>query len=170
MIHVKPLIIRTAALAVFASSLAFAAPLYAAARNTQSDQDMQTQDQSSGKMHANGRMEVENRIKTLHDKLKITDDQEADWEKVAQAMRDNEAKIHDLIQTRHQNPDNMTAVDDLQSYQEIAQAHADGLQNLTAAFQTLYNEMSDDQKHNADEVFGRFEGHRGNTSMKKKHQ
>ncbi len=102
---------------------------------------------------------VETRIKTLHDKLMITPDQESAWSDVAKAMRDNETQIGDLIKQRHENAGNLTAVEDLQSYQAIAQAHADGLKNVISAFSSLYDSMSDDQKKNADKVFGTFEGH-----------
>jgi periplasmic protein CpxP/Spy len=44
-------------------------------------------------------------------------------------------------------------VQDLQSYQQFAQAHVDGLKNLTAAFSTLYDAMPDAQKKVADQVF-----------------
>ena len=104
---------------------------------------------------------VETRIQTLHDKLKITPDQESEWNDVAQAMRDNESNISDAIQARHANATSMTAVEDLESYQKIAQAHADGTGKVISAFSTLYDDMSDDQKKNADQVFGQFEGHRG---------
>jgi len=104
---------------------------------------------------------VEQRIKTLHDKLKITAAQESEWGDVAQAMRDNETSMSQLIEERRANAKTMSAVEDLQSYQKIAQAHADGLAKLIPAFETLYTDLSDTQKKNADEVFGRFEGHRG---------
>jgi len=110
---------------------------------------------------------VEQRIKTLHDKLRITSDQEQKWTAVAQSMRDNEAEISQLIEERHQNHASMTAVDDLQSYENITQAHVDGLKKLIPAFQSLYSDMSDDQKKNADKVFGEFKGHDG--KMSKKH-
>jgi hypothetical protein len=114
--------------------------------------------------------QVESRIKTLHAKLKITPDQESDWNDFAQAMRDNEANMSQMIQERHQKGATLSAVDDLQSYQKIAQAHADGMTKLISAFEPLYDSMSDEQKKNADEVFGRFEGHRGaeKASMMKK--
>jgi len=107
---------------------------------------------------------VEDRIQTLHDKLGITSTQETEWSAVAQAMRDNESAVGQLIQVRHQDPANMTAIDDLQSYENITQAHADGLKKLIVAFQTLYTDMPDHQKKIADEVFSRYEGH---TSDKK---
>ena len=102
---------------------------------------------------------VEERIKTLHAKLNITPDQESAWGGVAQAMRDSETNISSLIKARHENSSKMTAVDDLQSYQKIAQAHADGLGKVASAFSTLYNSMSDTQKANADKVFSGFGGH-----------
>ena len=69
-------------------------------------------------MHEGGpaqmRMEVEARIKHLHDKLQITPPEENQWSDVAQAMRDNEATISHLIQSRHKTAGNMTAVEDLE--------------------------------------------------------
>ena len=97
--------------------------------------------------------QVETRIKSLHDQLKITPAQEAQWATVAQAMRDSASKINALIQQRAQSAKTMSAVDDLHSYQAIAQAHADGLGNLVPAFETLYASMSDAQQKNADAVF-----------------
>lgn len=102
---------------------------------------------------------VEERIKHLHAKLGITKDQEPQWNEVAQAMRDSEANVSNLIQQRHQNAGSMNAVDDLESYQEIAQAHADGLKKVNASFKSLYDEMSPEQKKNADSVFDHYEGH-----------
>jgi protein CpxP len=97
---------------------------------------------------------IEQRIIQLHAQLKITPDQESKWNAVAQAMRDNAANMEKLVAEKHQKgPQNMTAVDDLQTYQQFAQAHVDGLKNLTSAFKSLYNAMSDDQKKNADQVF-----------------
>jgi hypothetical protein len=111
---------------------------------------------------------VESRIKTLHEKLHITPAQEEKWDVVAQAMRDNEKTISQLIRERHLKPENMSAVDDLKSYEKIAQAHVDGLKLLTPVFEALYNDMSVEQKSNADEAFSHFEGHRGHSAMKKR--
>ncbi len=105
------------------------------------------------------RQHVEERIKTLHAKLMVTPEQEAQWSDVAQAMRDSEANVSSLIQERHKNAGSMNAVDDLESYQTIAQAHADGLKQVNAAFKNLYATMSDAQKKNADTVFDHYEGH-----------
>ena len=50
----------------------------------------------------------------------------------------------------------VTAVEDLQTYQQFAQAHVDGLKNLIAAFQTLYASMPDQQRKLADDVFRNY--------------
>lgn len=172
---------RTVATAAILSGLAFASPSLAAnssspssskasatpaSANSSSDWGSSTEAAWNGKSGKGGSPEdmaakVETRIQTLHDKLKITPDQESEWNDVAQAMRDNEAGISQEIQARHANASSMSAVDDLQSYQKIAQAHADGMNKVISAFSSLYDDMSDSQKKNADEVFGRFEGHRG---------
>jgi hypothetical protein len=97
---------------------------------------------------------VEQRITNLHMALQITPGEESQWNGVAQAMRENAAAMDKLVATnRTSPPQNMSAVDDLKTYQQFAQAHVDGLKNLTSAFSTLYNTMPDAQKKVADQVF-----------------
>ena len=97
---------------------------------------------------------VEQRIRNLQRALKITSDQEPKWNAVAQSMRENAIKMDTLIaESRKTPPQDMTAVDDLKSYQKHAQAHVDGLKNLIASFVTLYDAMPDGQKRIADDVF-----------------
>jgi hypothetical protein len=99
---------------------------------------------------------VEQRIVTLHKKLKITADQEDSWNHVAQAMRDNAAAMEKLIadeKTAHPAAQTVSAVEDLKTYEAFSQAHVDGLKNLIAAFGTLYDSMPDAQKKIADHVF-----------------
>ena len=97
---------------------------------------------------------VEQRITDLHTALKITPGQETQWNGVAQAMRENAAAMDKLVAAnRTTPPQNLSAVDDLKTYQKFAQAHVDGLKNLISAFTTLYNGMPDDQKKVADKVF-----------------
>jgi hypothetical protein len=97
---------------------------------------------------------VEQRIATLHASLKITPDEEKTWNGVAQAMRENASAMDKLVAAKRTSPpQNMTAVEDLKTYQEFAQAHVDGLKNLTSAFSTLYDAMPDPQKKVADGVF-----------------
>jgi protein CpxP len=100
---------------------------------------------------------VELRIKDMHAKLKITPAQEEQWLKVTQAMSDD-AKIMDtLTQARADHAKEMTAVDDLKSYGEIAEAHAVGIKKLTPLFADLYASMSDSQKKEADTLFRHVE-------------
>jgi periplasmic protein CpxP/Spy len=96
---------------------------------------------------------VEARITNMHAKLKITQAQEEQWAKVAQSMRDSEKAVEPLIKARKDNAKTMTAVDDLKSYAEITDAHADGIKKFAVAFTTLYDSMSDAQKKEADALF-----------------
>lgn len=96
---------------------------------------------------------VEKRISDLHSKLRITPAQEPQWTAVAQAMRDNAKSMDALIKERSANSKTMTALDNLRSYEKLADAHEDGLKKLIPAFQALYDTMSDDQKKSADAAF-----------------
>jgi len=96
---------------------------------------------------------VEARIKELHTKLNITPAQEQLWNNVAQVMRDNAKTMEALIKARSEKAPTMTAIDDLKSYGEIAEAHADGLKKFIPAFEPLYAGMSDAQKKSADTLF-----------------
>ena len=99
---------------------------------------------------------VEQRITMLKTALKITPDQQAKWDKVATAMRDNAAAMDKLVKEKESKAQNITAVDDLKTYQDFTQVHLDGLKNLISAFSTLYNAMTPDQKKNADHVFDSY--------------
>jgi len=100
---------------------------------------------------------VETRIKDLHQKLKITPAQESQWNEFAEVMRDNAQMVDAVLKERSENLHSMTAVDDLRSYQKLADAHANGLKKLVPAFEALYNTMSADQKKTADVVFAKHE-------------
>jgi periplasmic protein CpxP/Spy len=127
----------------------------------------QAQSTSAGEAQSDGsqvRSEgPKERIKHLHDLLKITANQEALWSGVAQVMLANAAAIDSAIKDRARNAKDMNAVDDLNSYQSIAAAHAVGLKKLATAFAPLYSAMPEAQQRNADVVFG----HRTNPSKLK---
>ena len=107
---------------------------------------------------------VEARITELHTKLSITPAQEELWNNVTQVMRDNAKTMEMLIKARAEHANAMTAVDDLKSYGEIAEAHADGLKKFLPVFEPLYVSMSDAQKKNADALFH----HHGRVNSKAK--
>jgi hypothetical protein len=112
-----------------------------AARATKADQHEET---------------VEQRIDTLHAELKITSDEQPEWDAVAKTMRDNADAMQKLADEKAAQSDKgMTAIQDLQTYAEFAQAHVDHLKQLTAAFAALYDKMPQAQKKVADEVFER---------------
>lgn len=98
---------------------------------------------------------VEARINNMHAKLAITNAQEEQWAKVAHVMRDNAKTMDALTQQRFEHARSMTAVDDIKSYGEITDAHADGIKKFTPVFATLYADMSDAQKKEADILFRR---------------
>jgi len=108
---------------------------------------------------------VEARITRLHATLKITQTQEDLWKTVTQVMRDNAQTMEALTKARADKATTMTAVDDLKSYAELADAHAAGLKKFVPAFEPLYASMSDAQKANANTM---FRGHgRSRTAAKK---
>jgi periplasmic protein CpxP/Spy len=96
---------------------------------------------------------VEAHITSMHAKLKITQAQEGQWANVAQVMRDNEKAIEPLLKARKENAKTMTAIDDLKSYGEITDVHAEGIKKFIPVFATLYAGMSDVQKKEADALF-----------------
>jgi protein CpxP len=105
---------------------------------------------------------VEKHIKDLYVTLKITPAEEAQWNQVAATMRENAKDLDRAIDKRVANAASATAIDDLKSYADIAQAHANGVKKLASAFSGLYSVMSVDQKKAADEAFS----HRGHEAGK----
>jgi hypothetical protein len=109
---------------------------------------------------------VENRISSLHKSLKITADEESAWTAVAQTMRDNEAAMQKLVESRNaEQMQKVNAVEDLKIYEGFTQAHVDGLKKLISSFETLYQQMPDPQKAIADQVFQEY-GHKGKSAHK----
>jgi hypothetical protein len=144
----KSLIAPTTAI-MMVMSAGWAVPAYAA------DGDATTAPQSSEHHHKGDwkPVDIEAHIAKLHDKLNITEAQTPQWNAVATAMRDSAHNMQSLIEKQKAAGPARTAVDDLKAYQDIAQAHVDGLKNLVPAFQALYDSMSDEQKKTADAVF-----------------
>jgi len=96
---------------------------------------------------------VEQWIKDLHTRLHISTAEESQWDQFAQTMRDNAKSTDALYEARADKMGTMTAIENMQSYAAIAQQHAEDMQKLLPAFQTLYNSFSDPQKKQADQVF-----------------
>jgi hypothetical protein len=96
---------------------------------------------------------VEEHINKLRQELKITADEEADWDNVAKTMRENAKDLDRVIDKREAGLGTATAVEDLNSYADVAQAHAAAVKRLADTFSSLYAEMSDTQKKTADHIF-----------------
>ena len=143
-------IVRLVAIAALMGATMLATPLSAA----RAQQAVAAQNQAAAGVTETTGETVEQRITALHGALKITPDQDAKWNSVAQAMRENASNMDKLVAAnRTTPPQNMSAVEDLKTYQKFAQAHVDGLKNLISSFGTLYYAMTDAQKKNADQVF-----------------
>jgi hypothetical protein len=96
---------------------------------------------------------LERHIAHMHDALKVTPQQEALWQPVAQTMRDNEKSMHDMVMDKRSRLASQSAVDDLNAYADITAGHATATRKLADAFSIFYNGLGDDQKKLADEFF-----------------
>jgi Spy/CpxP family protein refolding chaperone len=98
---------------------------------------------------------IDNHIKELHDKLKITSEQESKWKDVADAMRKTAKEVRDKLSDRDEKDktSTVTAVDQLKAYAAIQEAQYDGAKRLIDPFEDLYKVMSPEQKKDADELF-----------------
>jgi periplasmic protein CpxP/Spy len=118
----------------------------------------------------NAEERVERRIKELHTQLQITSAEESQWNQFAQVMRENARDMDQAFMQRADQFATMNAVQNMQSYEQIAEDHAKRVQKLVPVFQQLYDAMSDQQKQVADQVFranaekhtrGAAQSHRG---------
>jgi hypothetical protein len=96
---------------------------------------------------------VEEHIRQLHAQLRITPAEQPQWDRFAEIMRENARGMDQEIAQRHQEFTRMNALQNMQSYQRIAESHAQDLQRLVPAFENLYNAMPDQQKRLTDQVF-----------------
>ncbi len=97
--------------------------------------------------------QVEHHIKRLHDQLGITPAEQPLWDQFAQVMRSNAAQITVVSNDRGSKLAAMDAADSMKSYANLAQVHANNMQKLAGAFQSLYDSFPDAQKKTADAVF-----------------
>ncbi len=67
---------------------------------------------------------VEKRIAEMHAQLHIDATQETQWRVVARTMRDNQATLAPLLVEREMNAANATALQDLDSFARVTEAHA----------------------------------------------
>jgi hypothetical protein len=101
----------------------------------------------------NAQPRVENRIEELHAQLHITPAEQSQWDQFAQVMRENAQDMDQAYMQRVRQFSTMSAVQNMQSYEQIAEEHMKNLQKLIPAFENLYNVMSEQQKQVADQAF-----------------
>ena len=89
----------------------------------------------------------------MHAQLRITADERPQWDQFAQVMRENSRDMDQAYMQRVLRFSTMNAVQNMQSYEQIAQEHTKSLQKLIPAFENLYSAMSEQQKQAADQVF-----------------
>jgi hypothetical protein len=84
-------------------------------------------------------------------------------------MRDNANAIEQDYRQRSETLNSMSAADNLRNYARIEQDRAQGVQRLSAAFDTLYGQLSDQQKKTADTMFRRYDmgDHHGRRAQSK---
>jgi LTXXQ motif family protein len=101
---------------------------------------------------------VEGRIAYLKAELKITDAQMPQFERVAQAMREDaqeRVQLHHQLRADRDKP--RSAVERLELRQRFSALRARQSDRFLAAFKPLYASLSDKQKKAADDMFA---GHR----------
>jgi len=99
---------------------------------------------------------VDHYIADLHRRLRITAAEQPQWDVFAQTVRDNATHMDQLSKARH-DAAAMNAVEDLKSYAELAEAHAQDMQRLVPTFEALYAAMPPEQQKLADTEFKAFE-------------
>lgn len=115
-----------------------------------------------GKARVHARTDhTEGRIAFLKAELKITDAQAKAWDGVAAAMRRGAAArtaLREEMRGRGDQP--VTAVDRLALRDKAMAVRAENGKAFTAAFTTLYAQLSDEQKKAADQLLSRHRRHR----------
>ncbi|MBV9747997.1 MAG: Spy/CpxP family protein refolding chaperone [Acetobacteraceae bacterium] len=96
-------------------------------------------------------MRVQQQLRDLYTQLRITPAEEPQWDGFARTLQANADRMHQLWASRPTGQ--VSALDDMRNYTRMAQAHAEDMQRLVAAFEPLYTSLSSEQKATADRVF-----------------
>jgi protein CpxP len=119
------------------------------------------QTQQQAKPHRQHADHIEGRIAFLHTELKITPEQQAQWDRVAAAMRSNDQDMHKAFETMRANRSTtpLNAVQRLEMRAQFGTLRTQSDQRFLEAFKPLYASLSDNQKQSADELFGQHHHH-----------
>ena len=95
---------------------------------------------------------VEGKIAFLKTELKITPQQEAQWNGVATALRDNAKAMDQAIVAARQDRGKTDAVTRIALRSDFAKVHADNDARFLAAFRPLYGTLSPQQQEAANQL------------------
>lgn len=98
-----------------------------------------------------GNQEVEGQIADLRRRLNITTAQQAQFDALAQVMRQNAQEMDKLA--AQQPRGKASAVEAVRSAQQVAQEDAAALGRLLPPLEALYGTLSDQQKRTVDQLF-----------------
>lgn len=97
---------------------------------------------------------IDGRVAYLKAELKITSAQAAQWTAVEKAMRDAAASRKAMREQAKADRDKpKTSVEHLKAREKFAASRAEQAKTFVAAYEPLYNAMSDEQRKTADELF-----------------
>ena len=106
---------------------------------------------SRGAAAQSGGSDVDRQVADLKKQLKITPQQEPQFNAFAEVMRKNAQDADALMR---QAPQTQNAVEGLKQAQQFTETQAEGMKRLVPALQALYDSLSDPQKKVADRVLG----------------
>jgi hypothetical protein len=92
------------------------------------------------------------RIKYLHDRLRITAEQEELWDSVGQAIRDNAQNLVPLLKVRRRAATSGSAPEVLRPYEALGEAQLESQRKIVTVFEPLYASLSESQKKIADAI------------------
>jgi periplasmic protein CpxP/Spy len=92
------------------------------------------------------------RITYLHDRLRITPEQEPLWDQVAQVIRDNAREITPFLRERLRASTSGGALDVLHAYEALGKAQLNSLHQFISVFERLYDGLPEGQKKIADAI------------------
>ena len=115
---------------------------------------------TSQKPHRDFGARLDQHIDRMKSELKITPAQEPQFNKFAQALRDNAAERQKVFADLRGNRDqNRSAVDRMEAGVKLTQLRVQQDQRSLDAFRPLYASLSADQKQAADKLFAPHHGH-----------
>ena len=95
---------------------------------------------------------VDGRIAFLQAELKITPQQEAQWQSVATAMRQNASALDQVISSARQQRGAMDAIQRLTIREQFDKARTENDERLLSAFKPLYANLSPEQQQIANQL------------------